>query len=150
MSVVYDLVSHGYTAWSYSLIGLAIAIALFALRPIYDRRSQRLLTLMIGVALFVSAAMLIITWDNYHWLRQQIMKGKVRTVDGIVTDFIPEGPGGHPGESFRVDTVTYSYGSYELMPGFRQTMPKGGPIRAGLHVRIQDVDGTIVHLEIAR
>jgi hypothetical protein len=57
-------------------------------------------------------------------------------VEGIVDSFHPMPYGGHDTERFTVDGVHFSYSDYIIDAGFNRTSSHGGPIRAGLRVRI--------------
>jgi hypothetical protein len=85
------------------------------------------------------------------WL--QLSRGHYITVEGVVQDYTAGGPGDHPPESWTVVDQAgphhYSYSPSGTLVGFHQTQYYGGPVRAGQHVRIADVDGVIARLEIA-
>jgi hypothetical protein len=73
-------------------------------------------------------------------------------VEGVGEEFHPAPYEGHADESFIVKGVAFSYSDYVITGGFNQTQSHGGPIRAGLHVRIRYVrlfGNTIVRLEVA-
>ena len=74
-------------------------------------------------------------------------------VVGIVEDFIPAPYEGHQDESFRVGDVRFSYSDYAITGGFNTTRSHGGPIVAGLKVRIRYIQekrkNVIVKIEIA-
>jgi hypothetical protein len=60
-------------------------------------------------------------------------------------------------ESFTVNGVRFEYSEYATTPGFHHTSLYGGPMKAGLQVRIhytdlfgETVHPTILRLEIAR
>ncbi|WP_321797617.1 hypothetical protein [Burkholderia sp. BCC1988] len=66
-----------------------------------------------------------------------------------MTAFEPMPYGGHAMERFCVGQVCFSYSDYVVTGGFNNTASHGGPIRAGLPVRVSYVDGLIVKLEVA-
>jgi len=53
-------------------------------------------------------------------------------------------------ESFTVGGRRFSYSDYEVTAGFNNTASHGGPIRAGLHVRVTYWGNLILRLEVAR
>ena len=69
-------------------------------------------------------------------------------MEGEVADFVPMPAAGHAMEHFCVQRVCFSYSDFVLNGGFNNTSSHGGPIRAGLPVRIAYLDGVIVKLEI--
>lgn len=82
--------------------------------------------------------------------REALRSGHAKVVEGVVEDFHPMPPAGHDTERFTVQGVPFKYSDFILTPGFHNTSSHGGPVRAGLHVRIH-YDGTrndILKLEI--
>jgi hypothetical protein len=80
--------------------------------------------------------------------------GHYLEIEGKVEDFHPMPYEGHENESFRVGAVWFSYTDYSDSPGFHQATSHGGPISAGLRVRIaysEECNGwvnTILKLEV--
>jgi len=95
-------------------------------------------------------------WFNvfsYRELVQAYRTGKYSVVEGIVEDFHPMPYEGHQSECFRVEKEKFCYSDYEVSPAFNQSASHGGPIRAGLPVRIayyedENFQGQILRLEI--
>ena len=71
-------------------------------------------------------------------------------VEGRVENFHPMSAEGHDSESFDVAGQHFSYSDFALSPGFNNSSSRGGPIRAGLPVRICHRGNLILILEIAR
>ncbi len=101
------------------------------------------------VAALGCIAMLAHTWREYSELRTSLQNGAFRVVEGVVSDFVPEGPQGHPIERFRVDDTRFQYATSDITSAFHRTAGQGGPVREGLRVRIADANGAIARLEIA-
>lgn len=82
-------------------------------------------------------------------LQNALANGRYDVVEGPVQNFVPGDRGGHRDESFSVTaggtTYLYRYSSSMDEPGFHRS---AGPMRAGMHVRIADVDGHIARLEV--
>ena len=76
--------------------------------------------------------------------------GYYQRVEGIVTDFHPMPYEGHEDECFSVQNQRFCYSDFEIGPGFHNASSHGGPIRAGLPVRIAFRSGQILKLEVAR
>jgi len=76
--------------------------------------------------------------------------GHYALVEGEVTDFHPMPYQGHQDECFSVQDERFCYSDYEATPGFRNSASHGGPIRAGIHVRIAYLGGTILRLQIQK
>lgn len=66
--------------------------------------------------------------------------GSTQVVEGVVEQFHPMPFTGHDTEHFVVNGVRFDYSDYEVTSAFNQTSSHGGPIRAGLLVRIHYVD----------
>lgn len=77
-------------------------------------------------------------------------KGEYQIVEGVVTDFHPMPYEGHQEECFSVEEQRFCYSDYIIAPGFRNTASHGGPIRAGLQVRIAYLNGSILRLEVPK
>jgi len=75
-------------------------------------------------------------------------RGDYELVEGPVTDFDPMPYEGHRPECFSVQDRRFCYSDYEISPGFHNAASHGGPIRAGLQVRIAYVGNTILRLEV--
>ena len=89
------------------------------------------------------------TWSSYHQAIQAYKEGRYSTVEGVVQEFVPMPYTGHAEESFKVNGVKFTYSDYEVTPGFNNTSSHGGPIRAGLKVRIGHLGNTILKLEVS-
>ena len=76
--------------------------------------------------------------------------GAYSVVEGRVEKFTPMPWQGHADESFDVKGVHFAYSDYAVTAGFNNSASHGGPLRAGLQVRIAYRDGEILRLEVAR
>ena len=65
-------------------------------------------------------------------------------------DFVPMPYTGHASERFAVGGKTFSYSDYILTGCFNNAASHGGPIKAGLTVRVSYVGNCIVRLEVAQ
>lgn len=68
-------------------------------------------------------------------LQAAVRDGTCRVAEGVVQDFEP-GDANRKPERFRVAGVPFSYSDSQINGGFNQTNGSGGPVRAGLRVRI--------------
>ena|SRR5438067_4490624 len=154
MTVVYDVVRDGYSGWIgvwCGLAGLAGAAAFCRARKFLWPAGLR----FIPCAAIPFIALWLLIWvvgtgTQYFSLRRALQSGQCAVVEGIVTDFQPMPSTGHGNESFTVSGVHFSYSDFSITPGFRRTNYRGGPMRAGLHVRIHYRGKDIARLEIAR
>lgn len=89
------------------------------------------------------------THSEFLRLRTADETGDYRMLQGVVTNFVPEGNGGHPMERFTLQGVTFSYSTYDGTSAFHLTARHGGPMRDGLSVRLAEHNGRILRLEIA-
>jgi len=80
--------------------------------------------------------------------------GAYQVVQGTVTNFDPMPFEGHRPECLSVQEKRFCYSDYEIAPGFHKSASHGGPIRAGLPVRIAYITAgrhnTILKLEISQ
>jgi hypothetical protein len=77
-------------------------------------------------------------------------KGDYQIVEGVVTDFQPMPYEGHQNECFSVQEQRFCYSDYEITPGFHNAVSHGGPIRAGLPVRIAYRNDLILRLDVPK
>jgi len=131
------------------LLGL-IRIAFSPTEAREMRFYRSLLRVVIALATLVTIIILVITWQDYSAMRSALSMHTYRVVTGQVTDFVPEGPNGHPMEQFTVSGSRYVYASSDITSAFHQTARNGGPLHEGVLVRIADSHGAIVRLEMAR
>ncbi|MGI8546544.1 MAG: hypothetical protein ACR2M1_04300 [Gemmatimonadaceae bacterium] len=128
-----------------------LATSVFSAQERKAARFYRLLTGLVGIlAALGCIALLAYTWREYNELRTSLRNGAFRTVEGVVSDFVPEGPDGHPIERFRVGSTRFEYAASDITSAFHRTAGQGGPVREGLRVRIADVNGAIARFEVAR
>jgi hypothetical protein len=87
-------------------------------------------------------------YPSYRAIRKEYLAGNFSVVEGAVEDFHPMPFEGHQDECFTVQGVQFCYSDYMVGRGFNNTSSHGGPIRAGLPVRISHSGNTILELEI--
>jgi hypothetical protein len=76
--------------------------------------------------------------------------GKYSVAEGVVTDFHPMPYEGHDDECFSVSGRRFCYSDYMETPGFHNASSHGGPIHAGLQLRVSYSFGSILKLEVPR
>jgi hypothetical protein len=135
-------------------MGIA-GIALLVYLLVHKRRDVSRLYVGLVLTAFVltaagGAALLVYTWHDYTTLTNALRSNRYRVIEGIVRDFVAEGPDGHPRERFTVGGTSFQYSSSDITSAFHQTVARGGPVRLGMWVRIAAVDGAIARMEIAR
>jgi hypothetical protein len=153
--VVFDLRRQLPGDWWGAAMPLAIAFVLLRFARRGTSRAERILRpLITGFAVFLSLVIAAATTLQYVGLRRALEGGNVRWVEGTVTEFIPEDVMTKRREQFVVVTPTgrygYSYASSLGRGGFNGSPFHHGPLRDGLSVRIADVNGVIVSLQVAR
>lgn len=91
-----------------------------------------------GFALLWTTFSFVVTWREYSRLYNAIVTGHARLVEGVVTDFSPMPVTGHAMERFCVSdsSACFEYSDYVVTSGFNNSSSHGGPIRAGLRVRV--------------
>lgn len=95
------------------------------------------------------ASSLISNSDTNSKAFEIYQKGIYSVVEGNVTDFHPMPYEGHEDECFSVQKERFCYSDYMITPGFHNSASHGGPIRAGLPVRIAYSGSIILRLDIA-
>ena len=83
-------------------------------------------------------------------MKTAFQTGNFQVVEGVVTDFHPMPYEGHQDECFSVQDQRFCYSDYGVTSGFHNATSHGGPIQAGLPVRIAYVGNNILRLEIPR
>lgn len=166
---VFEVTQKPFEWWwpAFGLIFVVIGVFLIKFGPKLDRNKNRKdirLTFAISPKLlgwffvvFASLWTLIAfgsTYSSYRELLEAYRTGRYSVVEGIVEDFHPMPYGGHQSECFRVAKERFCYSDYAVSPAFNQSASHGGPIRAGLPVRISyceddDFQPRILRLEIS-
>jgi hypothetical protein len=90
------------------------------------------------------------TYSSYRDCREAYRTGRYSIVEGIVEDFHPMPYAGHQDECFRVQKERFCYSDYSVSPAFNQSASHGGPIRAGLPVRIAYLENDHFNAQILR
>jgi hypothetical protein len=80
--------------------------------------------------------------------RAALREGRFSVLEGRVTDFVPMPVNGHAEERFTVSGVQFSYSDYVILPCFNHTSTRGGPIRAGIWVRLSYQGNCILRVEV--
>lgn len=153
--LVFDVARAGYPYWWVPLTCLVMSITIGVLLIVTNSGAKRMHgCIALAVGPLVSLGILRLTYQTYARIRDALLSGAYVTVEGTVEEFRPGGDGDHVPERFVVwsDGVrhVYEYTPSQLDGGFDHTVAHGGPMRAGLHVRIADVNGRIARLEIAQ
>jgi len=162
--VYFDLAAAGYRLWWIPALGV-LATAVLSVTAHLTKRWPKLLILyrdrdphplslpLLAVACSVVA--FAVTYTQYRRLRMALDQGSYRLVEGVVAriDSQEVGDSTRPERVMIVtpsDTVWYRFTPNLLTPAFNQAPSRGGPLREGAFVRIADVGGQIVRLEIRK
>jgi hypothetical protein len=153
--LVFDVDQAGYTAWTLPAASFVGVLAGVLVAGYPDRAGRRLpphlrrpvTYAFLGIAVFYTLGSLATTLKDYWRLRSDLDEGRCAVVEGTVTDFVPARA--RHNESFRVGGQFFSYSDARVTAGFHQTSKSGGPMQAGLRVRISHRSGEIARLEIA-
>jgi hypothetical protein len=73
-----------------------------------------------------------------------VCRAPSKVAAGTVSEFIPMPYGGHAMEHFCIRELCFNYSDYELTGGFNTTSSHGGPVRAGLSVRVTYVESPVL------
>lgn len=105
---------------------------------------------MITVAL-VSAAYYSTDWYILHRRGvRALTSGHHEVLEGAVEEFHPMPDDGSSNESFTISGHTFSYSDHDIFETtvcFNQTAPHGGPIHAGMRLRVEFSDQCILRIE---
>ncbi len=122
----------------------------------YFRGEPWLAGIFLVFALIFSPCVIIGKVNEYITAQTRLHANQTAVVEGRIENF---NPGVYPNvlESFTVNGVRFEYSEFASTPGFHHTSIYGGPMKAGLQVRIhytnlagQTVHPTILRLEIAK
>lgn len=152
--LIYDAAAAGFHTWTFSLFGLApVAIGLagvLALRNDPNERYRRFARTGAPIAMIFGLLWTIGVFTTvereYRGLSTALSDHSYLPVEGVVSDYTPEGASGRPSESWSVSGHRYVVSRYTMTSAFSTP----GIVKAGERVRIADVDGMIARLEIAR
>jgi len=141
--------------WWFPAAGLIFVAVGAVLTRIFQGWRQLFAVLIGGLGLLWTLSAGALMLRSYLSARSAARSPTTPVVEGLVTDFRPAPFEGHVNESFSVNGVQFSYSDYMITGGFRQTASHGGPVTAGLHVRVHYipdrspyVGNLIVKLEI--
>jgi hypothetical protein len=161
--VVFDMAGESYPAPVMPLLlagSFALALGGCALWLTFAVRLSPLLRRVrfysAGIALGLCVVLLAMRGieNRHNDLVESASSGKVRVVEGVVESFHPMPAAGHDTERFTVAGESFAYSDYEITGGFNNAASHGGPLRAGLPVRITFVQessrNVIVKLEVGR
>jgi hypothetical protein len=161
-TTVFDAAQQGHPAWRLNGIGIALVGAglLLVLAPdlmqrlmpygLQGRARKIFSWFFLCVALVGAFFTFRATTTSFDAAAAITREGKFHVVEGQVGDFVPMPYTGHASERFAVGGKTFSYSDYILTGCFNNAASHGGPIKAGLTVRVSYVGNCIVRLEVAQ
>jgi hypothetical protein len=104
----------------------------------------------------IVCALLMAGYDPARWYTARrgqlraLASGEYEVVQGPVENFHPMAQGGSSDESFTISGQVFSYSDYdesETATCFTQTKANGGPIQAGMLLRVKFVNHCILQIE---
>src|SRR5664279_1807936 len=151
-TTIFEITNKGFTWW-FALVGLLPAIpglALWVFRKGHQesRRVRWGKYFLPGFAIIWLSLATVPMWLEYTRLQSAYRHGSFSIVQGQVEDFHPMPPQGHSAECFSVEHQRFCYGDNIISAGFNNDSAHGGPIRAGIPVRIAYVGVDILKLEV--
>jgi hypothetical protein len=158
---VFDAAQQGSLLFSFPAVGPAIAVVsiILLLNPnpirkamgkffgVTDPKSLGLQLLIFACAWTIVGYALLFEVRNIG--EGELCDPKLQIVEGSVENFVPMPYGGHAYESFDVSGHHFSYSDYVLSAGFHNASSHGGPIKAGLRVRLSYLGNDILRVEVA-
>jgi len=143
---VFEISQKGFEWW-FPAGGLGFVV-LGVLSTKFVKSRKRFGYFMVGFAtlwtLTVGGSMSV----GYYKAHKAYRTGQYSVVEGAVENFRPMPPEGHQDECFSVQRQTFCYSDYGITPGFNNSTSHGGPIRAGLPVRIAYYNHDILRIDI--
>lgn len=143
---VYDVISEGYQDWTGPAIcgGLGVFFLLCLIFERYVRKissrsySVGMLVVACAFCFFEGTVSFAKSYESYRAVIAGVRSGDVRVVEGVVSQFKPAvlGRGSAFHESFVVNGEKFEYSDNSAL-GFHYTRAVGGPIRDGLHIRVE-------------
>lgn len=146
-------ISHKGFKWWFALVGLLPAVpgAIIWRFSKNHQDSWRLKWFKFslpGFALLWLSMATIPMWLEYTKLQEAYRRGAFSVVQGPVEDFHPMPPQRNSEECFSVENQRFCYSDNIISAAFNIDSVHGGPIRAGLPVRIAYVGNDILKLDV--
>jgi hypothetical protein len=143
---VFEITQKGFDWW-FPAAGLG-GIALGAIFIKFIKSRKWLGYCMVGFAILWTLSVVGSMLLDYYKAHRAYRTGQYSVVEGPVEDFRPMPPEGHQLECFSVQRQNFCYSDYVATAGFNNSTSRGGPIRAGLPVRIAYYKGEILRIDI--
>lgn len=149
---VFEITNKGFDWW-FAAAGLGFVVLGVILIKVGRIKQWRGMQRWAGYIMFAFATFWTLiafaaTYPDYHEALQAYRTGQYSTVEGTVENFRPMPYSGHQLECFTVRDQEFCYSDYVVTAGFNNTASHGGPIRAGLPVRIAYRGQEILRIEI--
>ena len=149
---VFEITNKGFDWW-FPAAGLGFVVLGAILVKVGKVRQWRGLQrftgyFMVGFAALWTLLAFGLMFPEYYEAHEAYRTGRYSVVEGPVENFRPMPYEGHQDECFSVQNQTFCYSDYGPTPGFNNSASHGGPIRAGLPVRIAYDDGHILRIDI--
>jgi hypothetical protein len=151
--VAFDVLTQSFDPWMDARLPLVVSIACSIFAVVKRWKTSVVLPdwRISGLAAAVLGGMAYSDYRTSMVLRdalvQDVSLGKASVVEGYVSDFVREGNGGHPPESFSVGDAKFSISSYVRTAAYTKTVERGGVLREGAWVRLSHIDGLITRID---
>lgn len=154
--VLFDLAVAAYEpSWFALLIGIVGTIGLIGFVISRRQATERLFAMGVAIVFFcITASTNWEHWREYVALREAIDRGAYTVVEGRVTNFRRDPPGGNEPQSFAVNGRRFLVRGASVTAAFHDTVSRGGPDLSDKCVRIafvewhRDVEPKIIRLEV--
>lgn len=156
--VLFDFADQSINFWDpgvkFAVVSVVAAIVHLIFRRVpMEERDERAAVLIPGYAvisllsLLAGIVVVVHTWKDDQYLDDSYSKVGYRTVTGTVSDLKPGYADGHPyDEEFKVSDLRFWYEPHQVTRAFHRTVGNGGPMREGMHVRIDYADERILRI----
>ena len=154
--------SQSYYPWAIpgvigSIFLIVAVVVLVALNRAHKTREAAAFGILWSLGLVVLIGLVALTYNTYNTGQEIMRDGKFSTVEGPVENFRPISPMGKGLEYFSVNGIQFQLSSNSDSVGFNRDSAHGGPIRAGVYVRIEyshivgdPLNPTILKLEVRK
>ncbi len=157
--LIFDVTQNGFRNWTFPAFGLVfVAVGLFLLKnraslphmfpgKLGPKDGAKLAYFVLAFSVLWTTVSFVTSGRDYLVLRRALKEGNIDVVEGRVENFvsIPD-----KSERFTVCGAAFSYSDYLVTAGYNNTSSHGGPIRAGIWVRIAHLGNSIARLEVAK
>ena len=139
-----------FSSLSLVAIGVVAAIVGFKLWRERARGPAVFIYLFSCVWLVASVSFVYVNLRDGRAYKAAMLEGRSEVVEGVVEVLYRQPEGGHaPGDRIRVGGREFQYSYFTSTLAYNRTIAHGGVLVQGARVRVHDLDGAILKVEVA-